>query len=88
MHTRDSTANNIHNITLSPQTVKQRQKSVDDSLTAKDVGVLSAINFFKAAATEDFDLVLAQNIKKQLLGLISGKFDLWRYQKISRNNLF
>ena len=49
-----------YNITLSPQTIRQIQISVDDSLTAKDTGVVSTVNFVIAIEIEEFDPVVTE----------------------------
>jgi hypothetical protein len=55
-----SIGNIIYNVTLSPQTIRMIQISVDDSITAKDTGVLVAINFVIALEIEEFDPQLTQ----------------------------
>ena len=58
--TLGSIGNTIYSITLSPQTIRQIQISVDDSITAKDTGVLVAINFVIALEIEEFDPLLTE----------------------------
>jgi hypothetical protein len=58
--TLGSIGNTIYNITLSPQTIRQIQISIDDSTTAKDTGVLVAIHFVIALEIEEFDQPLTQ----------------------------
>ena len=55
-----SVGSSNYNITLSPQTIRQIQISVDDSLTAKDTGVLVAVNFVIAIEIEEFDPVVTE----------------------------
>ncbi len=56
-----STGSNNYYITLSPQTIRQIQISVDDSIIAKDVGVVTAnSNFIIALEIEEFDPVVTQ----------------------------
>lgn len=56
-----STGSNAYHITLSPQTIRQIQISVDDSITAKDVGVLLAnSNFVIALEIEEYDPVITR----------------------------
>ena len=55
-----SVGSSNYNITLSPQTIRQIQISVDDSLTAKDTGVLVAVNFVIALEIEEFDPVVTE----------------------------
>ena len=56
-----STGSNNYYIILSPQTIRQIQISVDDSITAKDVGVLVAnSNFILALEIEEYDPVITR----------------------------
>ena len=56
-----STGSNNYYIILSPQTIRQIQISVDDSITAKDVGVLVAnSNFIIALEIEEYDPVITR----------------------------
>ena len=55
-----SVGSSNYSITLSPQTIRFIQISVDDSITSKDVGILVAINFVLALEIEEFDPVLTQ----------------------------
>ena len=55
-----SVGSSNYNITLSPQTIRQIQISVDDSLTAKDTGVVSTVNFVIAIEIEEFDPVVTE----------------------------
>ena len=56
-----STGSNAYHIILSPQTLRQIQISVDDSITAKDTGVLVAnSNFVIALEIEEYDPVLTR----------------------------
>ena len=55
-----STGENKYSLVLSPQTIRIIQISVDDSLTTKDVGIVSTINFIIAIEIEEFDPVLTQ----------------------------
>jgi hypothetical protein len=56
-----SAGSNSYYIILSPQTIRQIQISVDDSITAKDVGVLAAnSNFIIALEIEEYDPVITQ----------------------------
>ena len=58
--TLGSIGNTIYNITLSPQTIRQIQVSIDDSITAKDTGIIATLNFILAIKIEEFDPVLTQ----------------------------
>ena len=58
--TLGSIGNTVYNITLTPQTIRQIQISVDDSITAKDTGVVVAINFVIALEIEEFDPVMTE----------------------------
>jgi hypothetical protein len=56
-----STGSNNYYIILSPQTIRQIQISVDDSILGKDTGVLLAnSNFIIALEIEEYDPVLTQ----------------------------
>ena len=55
-----SVGSKYYNITLSPQTIRQIQISVDDSITAKDTGVVSTLTFVIALEVEEFDPVLTE----------------------------
>ena len=55
-----SVGNNNYNILLSPQTIRQIQISVDDSIITKDAGILATINFIIALEVEEFDPVLTE----------------------------
>ena len=56
-----STGSNNYNIVLSPQTIRQIQISIDDSITTKDVGVLAAnSNFIIALEIEEYDPVITE----------------------------
>ena len=55
-----SVGSNNYSITLSPQTIRFIQISVDDSITNKDVGIASTLNFVLALEIEEFDPVLTQ----------------------------
>ena len=56
-----STGSNYYYIILSPQTIRQIQISVDDSILGKDTGVLLAnSNFIIALEIEEYDPVLTQ----------------------------
>ena len=55
-----SVGNNNYNILLSPQTIRQIQISVDDSIITKDAGILATINFVIALEVEEFDPVLTE----------------------------
>jgi len=56
-----STGSNNYYIILSPQTIRQIQISVDDSITKKDVGVLVAnSNFILALEIEEYDPVITR----------------------------
>ena len=55
-----SVGNSNYNIILTPQTIRQIQISVDDSITAKDTGALVAINFVIALEIEEYDPLLTQ----------------------------
>ena len=55
-----SVGNNNYNILLSPQTIRQIQISVDDSIITKDGGILATINFMIALEVEEFDPVLTE----------------------------
>jgi hypothetical protein len=55
-----SVGSNNYNITLSPQTIRQIQISVDDSITTKDTGVPATLTFVIALEVEEFDPVLTE----------------------------
>ena len=55
-----SVGNTNYNILLSPQTIRQIQIIVDDSIITKDVGILATINFMIALEVEEFDPVLTE----------------------------
>ncbi len=56
-----STGSSNYNINLSPQTMRQIQISVDDSITAKDTGILVGnSNFVMGLEIEEFDPVITQ----------------------------
>ena len=55
-----SVGSSNYNITLSPQTIRQIQISVDDSITTKDTGVPATLNFVIALEIEEFDPVLTE----------------------------
>jgi hypothetical protein len=55
-----SVGSNNYNITLSPQTIRQIQISVDDSIATKDTGVVSTLTFVIALEVEEFDPVLTE----------------------------
>jgi hypothetical protein len=49
-----------YNITLSPQTIRQIQISVDDSITARDTGIVATMNFIIAIKIIEFDPILTE----------------------------
>jgi hypothetical protein len=55
-----SVGSSNYNITLSPQTIRQIQISIDDSITTKDTGVVAALTFVIAIEIEEFDPVLTE----------------------------
>ena len=55
-----SVGSSNYNIILTPQTIKQIQIIVDDSITAKDTGILVAINFVIALEIEEYDPITTQ----------------------------
>jgi hypothetical protein len=56
-----STGSNNYYIILSPQTIRQIQVSIDDSITAKDTGVLVAnSNFVMALEIEEYDPIITR----------------------------
>jgi hypothetical protein len=55
-----SVGNSNYSITLSPQTIRQIQISVDDSITTKDTGVPATLTFVIALEVEEFDPVLTE----------------------------
>ncbi len=55
-----SVSENKYSLTLSPQTIRQISINVDDSITAKDVGILAAINFVIEIEVDEFDPTLTQ----------------------------
>jgi hypothetical protein len=55
-----SVSENKCSLTLSPQTIRQISINVDDSITAKDVGILAAINFVIEIEVDEFDPTLTQ----------------------------
>jgi hypothetical protein len=55
-----SVGSNNYNITLSPQTLRQIQISIDDSITTKDTGVPVTFTFVIALEIEEFDPVLTE----------------------------
>ena len=56
-----STGSNNYYIILSPQTIRQIQISIDDSITEKDTGVAVAnSNFIMALEIEEYDPVLTR----------------------------
>jgi hypothetical protein len=55
-----SVGSSNYNITLSPQTIRQIQISIDDSITTKDTGVVSTLTFVIAIEIEEFDPVLTE----------------------------
>jgi hypothetical protein len=56
-----STGSNAYHLVLSPQTIRQIQISVDDSILGKDTGVLLAnSNFIIALEIEEYDPVITR----------------------------
>jgi hypothetical protein len=55
-----SVGSSNYNITLSPQTIRQIQISIDDSIITKDTGVVATLNFVIAIEIEEFDPVLTE----------------------------
>ena len=55
-----SLSENKCSIILSPQTIRQIQINVDDSLTTKDAGILATINFVIELELEEFDVAITR----------------------------